>query len=78
MLSGSGCCYEMFRECSLEPKKKKEKKLEGAKPDDKLDPARCIAFPQCFQWQGNSKLHETLPYGPLAKSLRATICSAGS
>lgn len=80
MLCGSGCCYEMFRECCLELKTKKrvgglEKKVEGAKPDDKLDP---IAFVQCFQWQGDSKLCETLPYGPLAKSLRATICSVES
>lgn len=57
---------------------KKGKKSEGGKPDDRLDSVRCIAFPQCLQWQGNSKLHETLPYGPLASILRATICSAGS
>lgn len=58
--------------------KKEKKRSEGAKPDDKLDPVQCIAFPQCFRWQGNSKLHETLPHGRLAKSQRATICSAGS
>lgn len=57
---------------------KKKKIKEGAKADDKLDPVQCIPFPQCLQWQGNSKLHETLCYGPLAKSLKATICSVGS
>lgn len=39
--------------------KKEKKKPEGGKPDDRLDSVQCIAFPQCFQWQGNSKLHET-------------------
>lgn len=58
--------------------KKKKIKAEGDKADDKLDPVPCIVFPQCLQWQGNSKLHETLPYGPLAKSLKATVCSEGS
>lgn len=37
-----------------------------------------MAFPQCFQWQGNNKLHEIPDFWtPLAKALRAAICSEG-